>query len=404
MTPISEFNRKHLETWKRLRAKIFGISINNERMALAPRDDYIELVKTVANDLVKGSWDLELLKLALKEIGQNFAFGNGTTQGEEIYHNAAYALDYGLRSFLSVQTGMLEYFIDPSRGRMEDRIEILDIGTGTGAALFGTVDFLSKYCQYNDLARSSLRKVTVTWIEKDPGRYLFCDKLCEYLKNKEEYFRLEFNPINMDMCDFLKRNELGKYDIILASKSISELGYVQENKWRELNDNILNPILTCLDNDGIFILVEDAQSNKELISHVREGVEFANASIYSPCESGCSQSDCWGWRDYRYKEPAEISALRDSQKDSEKFYLLLISHLAHHISKDIIQYFLQPGMGNIEYRGLFSPNTVTCLSRKIMYYDISQDLRGRMLFQNGEGKLFLYGLDFPNYWVVPQFS
>jgi len=414
MSIINIKKQQHEKAWEKLRDEIFISQDNQDYRALFPDPEYVQVVRKVAEEISGKDFESEefkeLLKNAADKISEQFISQDVSTKLEDVYDLTAYSLIYGSRTVSEVQVALLEYFMDSSRAYFEDTIRILDLGSGTGGALFGAIAFFKKYSQCYGYFANNVKNIIIEFVEQDLTHYEFCCKMVNCLQEENSSFpKISFVSHRMPMEDFLDQESKSDYDFIIASKSISELRCIQPpNPQWEVYEVILKKILELMSQDSVFILIEpprwrDPIRNK-LIPFTVDLVKRTSNYIFSPCpqKSDCFKSKiCWAWRFFNYLEPDDSRLIRTKGRDESKFYLLLITKNSYSLFTEIIAKADMTRHGKLEFVGLFHHrqlNYNACIKEELGSYYFDPCLRAKYLFKNTRDELWVFGLDIEGYW------
>ncbi|MFI5263269.1 MAG: small ribosomal subunit Rsm22 family protein [Candidatus Kapaibacterium sp.] len=216
----------------------------------------------------------------------------------------AYTLYYMTTNLLKISQPLRELSFSKSFDNLVP-LRILDLGTGTGAAIWGTLSY------FNEKENSI------------PSEIMLTDSLQENLREVEifsRYFvkslplqpRLNFELFDLRNPEYIpqKIKTSGPYHLITMMNVLNEL--------EEKNDEVLlNSLLTLLDNNGSIIIVEPAtRIESRRLLRFRDLAAFRNITIYSPCtrQANCpalANEDDWCHTDIAWERPPFIKAIDD---------------------------------------------------------------------------------------------
>ncbi len=216
----------------------------------------------------------------------------------------AYALYYMTTNLLKIVPPLRElsfssFFERPSS------LKILDLGTGTGAAVWGALGYIQ---------------------EVYPGTHsevMMTDSLKENIQEAEntgKHFASSFGikpSLRFDQFDLRTPEnipqavkDLAPYDLITMMNVLNELGESKDTL-------LLETLLSLLDEHGAIIMIEPAtRSESRRLLRFRDLAVTMNATIYSPCfrQADCPallRKDDWCHTDYAWERPAFIKAIDD---------------------------------------------------------------------------------------------
>jgi len=246
---------------------------------------------------------------------------------------AAYLRDPGLRTayltyFLppnldKISVPLRELFLHPERPLEQERLQVLDLGSGPGTAILGIRQFF---------ARNRMRvRLEFTAV----------DHVVENLKDAEVLFREQAGVAGVPATLTTVRSDIGAiaehsggpFDIIVLSNVLNELYLREEDragKRTALVGRILEHLLAPA---GSCIIIEPAlrETSRDLLM-VRDGIVDAGFRVYSPC---LVQGHCpalvnpkdWCHEDRPWDPPEIITAIDRRiglRKDSLKFSYLVL--------------------------------------------------------------------------------
>jgi len=201
----------------------------------------------------------------------------------------AYTIKYLPRNTLVPKLGLLCCAYHSSVIPDKKRLNILDLGSGTGAIPLGLLDLFQNI-------DSSDTKCDIYAVDISYNSLLKQQKLISE-------FGLDGSTHSYDIADFSnpssyrrKINVKGPFDIIFSANLLSEL---KPNK----RSNILAIIRDNLKEDGICIIAESQISPaKTACAFLSHEVDKYGLSIFYPCppDSICNNEDCWKWFEYKF--------------------------------------------------------------------------------------------------------
>jgi len=244
----------------------------------------------------------------------------------------AYLKEAGLRK------AYLEYFLPPNRAKIhhaladlllhpakifsKKRLRVLDIGSGPGTAVLGTLDFFSQQPEHPFLEFTAHDQLAENL--KESAR-LFAQQTAQYPGSSLSLIRSGMN--------LLASRLEGRYDLIILSNVLNELFVADEARQRKRTDLVSDLMQRFLAADGSCIIIEPAlQETSRGLLMVRDGLREKGFSVYSPC---LRQGPCpalvnpkdWCHEDIPWEPPAlirEIDKLIGLRKDSLKFSYMVM--------------------------------------------------------------------------------
>jgi len=216
----------------------------------------------------------------------------------------AYSLYYTTTNFLKVIVPLRELsalnFFDPN-----STVNILDLGTGTGAAVWGALSYLDSIGATN-------------------SKIMLTDTHQENLREAEifsHHFLKQFSTIKTglayDKFDLRKPHEIsekiknaGPYHLLTMMNVLNEL---DESK----DELLLNSLMSLLDDDGAILMIEPAtRDQSRRLLRFRDMAVKNKATVYSPCtrQSNCpalTKEDDWCHTENAWVRPPFIKAIDD---------------------------------------------------------------------------------------------
>ncbi len=185
-------------------------------------------------------------------------------------------------------------------------LRILDLGTGTGAAIWGVLSYL------HDEAKATEMEITLT------------DSLTENLFEAENFSRhfIKHYPIahpklSFEKFDLHRPDEIPEKIIRSAPFHLITMMNVL-NELDEAKDKILfEMFMSLLDEHGAVILIEPAtRTESRRLLRFRDMAISSGATIYSPCtrQEGCPaliKEDDWCHTEMKWERPPFIKAIDD---------------------------------------------------------------------------------------------
>ncbi|MBS1125943.1 MAG: hypothetical protein H6Q98_881 [Nitrospirae bacterium] len=246
---------------------------------------------------------------------------------------AAYLRDPGLRTayltyFLppnldKISVPLRELSLHPEKPLEQERLQVLDLGSGPGTAILGIRQFFAR-----NRMRTRLECTAV-------------DHVAENLKDAEVLFREQGGVAGVPATLATVRSDIeaiaersgGPFDIIVLSNVLNELYLREEDRARKRTALVGRILEHLLAPAGSCIIIEPAlrETSRDLLM-VRDGIVDAGFRVYSPC---LVQGHCpalvnpkdWCHED-RPWDPPEIIAEIDSRiglrKDSLKFSYVVL--------------------------------------------------------------------------------
>ena len=246
---------------------------------------------------------------------------------------AAYLNDAALR------TAYQTYFLPPNRAKVrlaltelslhpqgvlrKDRLRIVDLGSGPGTAILGTLDFFLQQDHRPILEFTAQDQVAENL--KEAAR-LFSDL-------QQGYTSVSTLATVHSTIDRVEGKLSGRYDIIMLSNLLNELYTHDAAKLSRRTELLAHLLRTFLTTDGSCILVEPAlqETSRDLLL-VRDALQEQGFTVYAPC---LRQGPCpallnpkdWCHEDIPWEAPPLISALdklTGLRKDALKFSYLVL--------------------------------------------------------------------------------
>ncbi len=254
---------------------------------------------------------------------------------------AAYLDDAALRKAYQV------YFLPPNRAKVtlalselslhprgvfqKERLRILDLGSGPGTAVLGTIDFFSS-------------RVHPPFLE-----FIAQDQVAENLKEAERLFtsvRRDYSSGSTlttvhSTIDKVEGRLAGQYDIILLSNLLNELYAHDAAKLARRTEILAHLLKKFLTPDGSCILIEPAlqETSRDLLL-LRDVLREKGFTVYAPC---LRQGPCpallnpkdWCHEDLPWEAPPLVRALdklTGLRKDALKFSYLVLRRDGHSLS------------------------------------------------------------------------
>lgn len=291
---------------------------------------------------------------------------------------SAYLKDEGLRrayvlyflpsNIYKIHKPLAELYLHPNKPIEKERLRILDIGTGPGTAILGTIDFFSKRKQQPFLEFTAV------------------DAVGENLREAERLFKDYNDPQKASLFTLKSAVEdlvtviKGRYDLIIMSNLLNELASGDVDRilkrtsiLKELGDRFLAP-------DGSFIIIEPAlrETSRDLLA-VRDGIAGHGFNIYSPCLS-CEKCPAlinpndWCHEEVSWDPPSlikEIDKLTGLRKDSMKMSYMVVRKdglsladmLSSHAYRVVSESLATKGKKEFYVCGSSRRRLITCLDK-----------------------------------------
>lgn len=235
----------------------------------------------------------------------------------------AYLLYFLPSNLHKIHMPLHELSLHPSNLLSKERLRVLDIGSGPGTAILGTMDFFAAH-------------------EKRPVlEFTAIDHVAENLRDSEALFGLfrERVPLVAVLKTIRSSIEMassfpkGPYDIIVLSNILNEVAYLDEDRSSKRVAILKTIIRDLLAADGSCIIIEPAlrQTSREMLL-VRDALLNEGLHIYSPCLTGencpaLQNPKDWCHEDVPWEFPEivrEVDRLTGLRKDSLKFSYIVI--------------------------------------------------------------------------------
>jgi SAM-dependent methyltransferase len=196
----------------------------------------------------------------------------------------AYLADYFLRNTLVPKIGLLLRSYHPKTLITNDRIRILDLGSGTGAIPIGLLDLFQQ---------PSLSSIKCDILSIDSSIYALAkqeDVINEFgLKGSTHRFSIA--DLNDPATYSSVLQNLPSFDLIFLSNILSEL----DSKYIA---NILKIIQDKLTPEGTCIIAESQNTPaKRACANVTKNISKYGLNLFFPCppQIKCVKSECWKW-------------------------------------------------------------------------------------------------------------
>lgn len=196
----------------------------------------------------------------------------------------AYTINYLPRNTLIPKLGLFFYSYSATMFSNQDRLNILDIGSGTGAIPLGLLDMFQE---------PSLRHIKCD--------IYAIDSLTSALHKQNKLIKtygLDGSTHDYDYADLsdpatyrkiLKNKQ--PFDLIFCSNILSEMKY-------QHIENILSIIHNNLDNNGVCIIAESQNTPaKRACAYLSHHVDEYGLHVFYPCppDISCTNPYCWKW-------------------------------------------------------------------------------------------------------------
>ena len=221
-----------------------------------------------------------------------------------------------------VRLALTELLLHPREVFRKDRLRVLDLGSGPGTAVLGTLDF---------------------FLQQDPRPFLAFTAQDQVAENLKEAARL-FSDLQQGSTDAtlttihstidkVEARLDGPYDIIMLSNLLNELYAQDAARLSRRTELLVHLLRTFLATDGSCILIEPAlQGTSRDLLLVRDALREQGLTVYAPC---LRQGPCpallnpkdWCHEDIPWEAPPLISALdklTGLRKDALKFSYLVL--------------------------------------------------------------------------------
>jgi ribosomal protein RSM22 (predicted rRNA methylase) len=236
----------------------------------------------------------------------------------------AYLLYFVPSNLAKIHLPLRELSLPPKGILSKEQLRILDIGSGPGTAMLGTLDFFSQQG------------------ERPLLQFTAVDQVGENLKDAENLFRswrdrtgmnASLRTIRSDVEKTMDRLPGERHDIIILSNVLNELFHGDEERVAKRTLFVKNMLHRLLATDGSCIIIEPAlrETSRELLM-VRDGLLEERFTIYSPClgNGKCpalANPKDWCHEDIPWDPPEivkEIDSRTGLRKDSLKFSYLVL--------------------------------------------------------------------------------
>lgn len=246
---------------------------------------------------------------------------------------AAYLNDAALRKayqtyFLppnraKVRLALAELSLHPAEVLRKERLRILDLGSGPGTAVLGTLDFFSQQDH----------RPVLEFFAQDQVAENLREAVRLFSNVQQGYAAVSTLTTVHSTIDRVGAGLDGHYDIIMLSNLLNEL-YAHDAAKLSRRTDFLAPLLrTFLEPDGSCIIIEPAlQGTSRDLLLVRDSLREQGFTVYAPC---LRQGPCpallnpkdWCHEDIPWEAPPlirELDRLTGLRKDSLKFSYLVL--------------------------------------------------------------------------------
>ncbi|MBW3014259.1 small ribosomal subunit Rsm22 family protein [Candidatus Woesearchaeota archaeon] len=223
-------------------------------------------------------------------LGEHYRANYSSSKGRIEYDRVSlgYALHYMPPYYAKIQNMFLELF---RNDLLPEHMKILDVGAGTGSAVFAAVNFFSTLSevltQFGERREFNLE---IQLVERSGRNIEIFRQLWTKYKQKwsevEDLWGGAFTAENVTVKK-PKQDEV-KPDIKIARKSYKTSDMVLFSHF--LNEisgdkiNILHEFMQVVKDDGSFVIIEPADKHgTKLVSHVRMFKKDLGWYVYSPC-------------------------------------------------------------------------------------------------------------------------
>ena len=262
-------------------------------------------------------------KKLLKDISISFRKNNFSTYADK-YFPDYYAAYYLPNNIYKIQLMFLEIFRYGKISFSEQKIKVLDIGSAVGTTAWALYDFyeiLSNILQLYGINNKKLPLLEIDSIEKYQSNIDFFNTMNEKINSNESNVKIN-EPFKRDVLkESLNKNDLSKYDVVIASNIINEFPSHEAQK------DFVKQISNGIKKSASFILVETAifKDTKSLKKIQFENAKSGDLQIISPCGKLNSYSercnDCYSFRRESLKIPDTMkifSEFLDESDENEK--------------------------------------------------------------------------------------
>lgn len=202
----------------------------------------------------------------------------------------AYTIDYLPRNFFIPRIALRDLAICEKVVKFNKTINILDIGSGTGAVSLGVFELFSK---------APFSKFSINLLALDSSQKALERQSCilkkSHLLFKQDTFR--YKPI--DLKDIRKVSRVldshAPWDLIISANFMNELEF-------DYQKEIISLLPKYLSKNGSVIIAEPAvDRGKRILSSISKIALDIGLTIYYPCseDSSCTKNKCWKWREYQ---------------------------------------------------------------------------------------------------------
>ena len=205
----------------------------------------------------------------------------------------AYVIYYLSRNTLIPIIAFRDLSFNPFFQRVPDSVNILDLGTGTGAVVLGLFELFNM---------KSLSDVAINIVAID--RYGLALERQRRLIDKAGFNSSQVKRIAQDLNDVEKCiklvREQGPYNFIFIANCLTELE-------RHIGEELVSKLPPLIRDDGAIVIAEAQRDYiKRIIQKLATNAQGYGLNIYYPCpiHPTCTTSSCWVWRDHEYECPS----------------------------------------------------------------------------------------------------
>ncbi|HYM20348.1 MAG TPA: small ribosomal subunit Rsm22 family protein [Candidatus Kapabacteria bacterium] len=289
------------------------MSIKRKNLALAP--EYIGTLEEVLGisldpDSIKRSIirkRIEGIAEAVRTLSMGLTTGREDFLSEKYLANPAfreaYQLYYTSTNTLKILPQLRELAI--SNFFKTDSLRVLDLGTGTGASLWG----LLQYCQYE---LSSPPNIEIIAGDNIAENLKFVQRFYSSFSKKLRNDRstLETKMVDLELADSVQFDSK-KFDLVFMTNTLNELSSEAETR-------LLNLFKSILTDTGFIIITEPAarERSRRLLGF-RDAVVKDGFTIFAPCtrQSNCpalTSIDNWCHSEYKWQRPEFVKLIDDA--------------------------------------------------------------------------------------------
>jgi SAM-dependent methyltransferase len=305
--------RRHAErTFVVLGCGAFNDSILMKRDILSPGRIYIESLEEVLamrldSDTLKGKVvrkQLEAIAADVLKLSRGLT-GRSEVELEKGYlsrkeFQLAYRLYYTTTNFLKIIPPLRELaFLQFAE---KESLRVLDLGSGTGAAIWGLVQFLEAH------HRQTI-ELAVVAVDSVSENLAFIRMFATAVAKRCTHVKLRVETKQQDLEALTDKSfPAGSFDLVTMMNTLNELSDSAQVR-------LFGSLPSYLSESGSMLVIEPAsrEASRSLLRH-RDRMVDQGLTVYAPCtrQASCpalSKEDDWCHSEYRWERPRVIALI-----------------------------------------------------------------------------------------------